>query len=56
MIVADFDGVVAAALMTFARSSIAGQLKLDLTADSVVNLSELVASVTNLFARLAVSP
>ena len=42
--------------MTFARSSIAGQLKLDLTADSVVNLSELVASAANSIARLAVLP
>jgi hypothetical protein len=37
-IAADFDVVAAAALMPFARSFIAGQLKLDFTADSVVNL------------------
>ena len=55
-IVADFDGVVAAALITFARSFIAGHLTFELTADFVVNLSELVDSVANSFASLAASP
>ena len=37
-IVADFDVVTAAALMTFAISSIAGQLTFEFTTDSVVKL------------------
>ena len=42
--------------MPFTCDFIAGQLTFELTADSVVNLSELIASVANFFARLAVSP
>ena len=42
--------------MTFARSFIAGHLTFELTADFVVNLSELVDSVANSFASLAASP